>query len=168
MTGLISRMPLSVKPPQPTEAPMLPCPPSYPYRPQAPTCRIYGTCGRDYLPAPMDQQIPLLRERLITAELFVRICQTRPRGTTLRTMYVWCGVCVGHLSGKPLTAHGLSKYLDLSRASVLRHLRLLHRQGWIERRNSHLYISERLFATRTLAVQRTIRLIREAADKLEA
>jgi DNA-binding transcriptional ArsR family regulator len=90
-------------------------------------------------------QILYQRERILMGHLLIEMCRRaagfvegRNLGAKLEAMLILIAVSVGHMEGRPFTAHKLAAYLDMPRSSVIRHLEKLKRGGYVAQRG-HTY-----------------------------
>jgi predicted transcriptional regulator len=96
--------------------------------------------------------IPRARERMIIAKMVIRILHHHHRahftgrvGRSLDLTAVRLAVLIGHIEGHPLTVTKIAGTIDLSRATVLRKLAQLQKQGLIrceQRGSRNTYVLE--------------------------
>jgi hypothetical protein len=117
------------------------------------------------------EDIPRRQEALIVAEAQQRIDRLiiaehfdRRVASFSEVSHVARAVWIGTLRGTPMTAHTIG----MSRATVLRKLDYLIKQGHIRQEGLLYNVADKVLATRTPALDRTIAVILEAADALRA
>jgi DNA-binding IclR family transcriptional regulator len=67
-----------------------------------------------------------------------------------------------------MNAEKIAHTIGMPRTTVLRKLDYLIKQGYIRQEGTVYYVADKVLATRTLALDRTIAIILEAADALRA
>ena len=77
-------------------------------------------------------------------------------------------VWIGTLRGTPMSAEKIAHTIGMPRATVLRKLDYLIKQGHIRQEGLLYNVADKVLATRTPALDRTIAVILEAADALRA
>ena len=102
-------------------------------------------------------------DRLIITEHF-----DRRVASFAEVLHVARAVWIGTLRGTPMTAEKIAHTIGLPRATALRKLDYLIRQGHVRQEGSLYYGADKVLATRTPALDRTIAVILEAADALRA
>ena len=121
------------------------------------------------------EDIPRREEALIVAEAQQRIDRLiitehfdRRVASFAEVLHVARAVWIGTLRGTPMTAEKIAHTIGMPRASVLRKLDYLIRQGHVRQEDTLYYVADKVLATRTPALDRTIAVILEAADALRA
>ena len=119
------------------------------------------------------EDIPRREEALIVAEAQQRIDRLiitehfdRRVASFAEVLHVARAVWIGTLRGTPMTAEKIAQTIGMPRATVLRKLDYLIRQGHVRQEGTLYY--DKVLATRTPALDRTIAVILEAADALRA
>ena len=102
-------------------------------------------------------------DRLIITEHF-----DRRVASFAEVLHVARAVWIGTLRGTPMTAEKIAHTIGLPRATALRKLDYLIRQGQVRQEGALYYVADKVLATRTPALDRTIAVILEAADALRA
>ena len=102
-------------------------------------------------------------DRLIITEHF-----DRRVASFAEVLHVARAVWIGTLRGTPMTAEKITHTIGMPRATVLRKLDYLIRQGHVRQEDTLYYVADKVLATRTPALDRTIAVILEAADALRA
>ena len=117
------------------------------------------------------EDIPRREEALLVAEAQQRIDRLiitehfdRRVASFAEVLHVARAVWIGTLRGIPMTA----VTIGMPRATVLRKLDYLIRQGHVRQEDTLYYVADKVLATRTPALDRTIAVILEAADALRA
>ena len=121
------------------------------------------------------EDIPRREEALIVAEAQQRIDRLiitehfdRRVASFAEVLHVARAVWIGTLRGTPMTAEKIAHTIGLPRATALRKLDYLIRQGHVRQEGSLYYGADKVLATRTPALDRTLAVILEAADALRA
>ena len=121
------------------------------------------------------EDIPRRQEALIVAEAQQRIDRLiitehfdRRVASFSEVSHVALAVWIGTLRGTPMTAEKIAHTIGMLRATVLRKLDYLIRQGHVRQEGALYYVADMVLATRTPALDRTIAVILEAADALRA
>ena len=121
------------------------------------------------------EDIPRREEALIVAEAQQRIDRLimtehfdRRVASFSEIWHVPRAVWIGTLRGTPMTAEKIAHTIGMPRATVLRKLDYLIRQGHVRQEDTLYYVADKVLATRTPALDRTIAVILEAADALRA
>jgi len=121
------------------------------------------------------EDIPRREEALIVAEAQQRIDRLiitehfdRRVASFAEVLHVARAVWIGTLRGTPMTAEKIAHTIGMPRATVLRKLDYLIRQGHVRQEDTLYYVADKVLATRTPALDRTIAVILEAADALRA
>ena len=121
------------------------------------------------------EDIPRREEALLVAEAQQRIDRLiitehfdRRVASFAEVLHVARAVWIGTLRGTPMTAEKIAHTIGMPRATVLRKLDYLIRQGHVRQEGSLYYGADKVLATRTPALDRTIAVILEAADALRA
>ena len=122
------------------------------------------------------EDIPRREEALIVAEAQQRIDRLiitehfdrRVASFSEEVSHVARAVWIGTLRGTPMTAEKITHTIGMLRATVLRKLDYLIRQGHVRQEGTLYYVADKVLATRTPALDRTIAVILEAADALRA
>jgi DNA-binding transcriptional ArsR family regulator len=118
-------------------------------------------------------QILYQRERILMGNLLIEMCRRaggfvegRNLGAKLEAMLILIAVSVGHMEGKPFSAHKLAAYLDMPRSSVIRHLEKLKRGGYVAQRGStYALYDDKLNAIGIDDTRACIRMIRSMAEQ---
>jgi len=121
------------------------------------------------------EDIPRREEALLVAEAQQRIDRLiitehfdRRVASFAEVLHVARAVWIGTLRGTPMTAEKIAHTIGMPRATVLRKLDYLIRQGHVRQEDTLYYVADKVLATRTPALDRTIAVILEAADALRA
>ena len=121
------------------------------------------------------EDIPRREEALIVAEAQQRIDRLiitehfdRRVASFAEVLHVARAVWIGTLRGTPMTAEKIAHTIGMPRATVLRKLDYLIRQGHVRQEDTLYYVADKVLATRTPALDRTIAVTLEAADALRA
>ena len=121
------------------------------------------------------EDIPRREEALIVAEARQRIDRLiitehfdRRVASFSEVSHVARAVWIGTLRGTPMTAEKIAHTIGMPRATVLRKLDYLIRRGHVRQEDTLYYVADKVLATRTPALDRTIAVILEAADALRA
>lgn len=83
-------------------------------------------------------------------------------------LHVARAVWIGTLRGTPITADKIAHTIGMPRATVLRKLDYLIRQGHIRQDGEVYYVADKVLGARTPALDRVIAVVLEAADALRA
>lgn len=99
--------------------------------------------------------IPQRNTRVIVAQLVEDVLRARHRSyypelpfmVTIEITVILMAIFSAECSGKPLSALGLSKHLEMPRATLLRRLSFLVSKGEIRREGQRLRVNPAIFAT---------------------
>jgi len=99
--------------------------------------------------------IPQRNTRVIVAQLLADVLRRRHRDyypelpfmVTIEITVIVMAIFSAECSGKPLSALGLSKHLEMPRATLLRRLSFLVSKGEIRREGQRLRVNAAIFAT---------------------
>jgi DNA-binding transcriptional ArsR family regulator len=121
------------------------------------------------------EDIPRRQEVLIVAEAQQRIDRVivtehfdRRVASFSEVSHVARAVWIATLRGTPMSAEKIAHTIGMPRATVLRKLDYLIKQGHIRQEGTVYIVADKVLATRTAALDRTIAIILEAADALRA
>lgn len=121
------------------------------------------------------EDIPRRQEALIVAEAQQRIDRLiiaehfdRRVASFSEVSHVARAVWIGTLRGTPMSAEKIALTIGMPRATVLRKLDYLIKQGHIRHEGLLYTVVDKVLATRTPALDRTIAVILESADALRA
>jgi len=121
------------------------------------------------------EDIPRRQEVLIVAEAQQRIDRVivtehfdRRVASFSEISHVARAVWIGTLRGTPMNAEKIAHTIGMPRTTVLRKLDYLIKLGYIRQEGTVYYVADKVLATRTAALDRTIAIILEAADALRA
>jgi hypothetical protein len=111
--------------------------------------------------------IPRRDTRLIVAQLLADVLRLRHRNyypelrfmETVEVTVILMAIFSAECNGKPLSALGLSKHLEMPRATLLRRLSFLEAKGEIRREAQGLRVNAAIFAP--LSRDETIRRLRQ-------
>lgn len=110
----------------------------------------------------------LRRQRLAIARLYIELGRGlhaelglgKRYGDRPELLTVACAVMVGHLTGTGMSAHAISRFLEMPRSSVQRRLNMLQREGVVELKRGSWCIPSKRFNGKgqgTLSAMRVIR-----------
>ena len=121
------------------------------------------------------EDVPRRQEVLIVAEALQRIDRVivtehfdRRVASFSEISHVARAVWIGTLRGTPMSAEKIAYTIGMPRTTVLRKLDYLIKLGYIRQEGTVYYVADKVLATRTPALDRTIAIILEAADALRA
>ena len=121
------------------------------------------------------EDVPRRQEVLIVAEALQRIDRVivtehfdRRVASFSEISHVARAVWIGTLRGTPMSAEKIAHTIGMPRTTVLRKLDYLIKQGHIRQEGTVYIVADKVLATRTAALDRTIAIILEAADALRA
>jgi len=99
--------------------------------------------------------MPQRNTRVIVAQLLADVLRLRHRNyypelpfmVTIEMTVILMAIFSAECNGKPLSALGLSKHLEMPRATLLRRLSFLESKGEIRREGQRLRVNPAIFAT---------------------
>jgi hypothetical protein len=93
------------------------------------------------------EDVPRRHERLILSDVVLKLTRIFNQAVVrvpaqADVVHVAQAVYFGHLSGRPMTAHKISMFIDMPRTSVLRRLAVLSRNGYVRRQGRYYYVAD--------------------------
>jgi hypothetical protein len=101
------------------------------------------------------EDVPRRRERLILADVVLKLTRIFNQAVVRApahadVVHVIQAVYFGHLSGRPMTAHKISMFINMPRTSVLRRLAFLIRNGYVQKKENSTMWRKPVYGARQL------------------
>jgi hypothetical protein len=118
------------------------------------------------------EDVPRRRERLILADVVLKLTRIFNQAVVRApahadVVHVIQAVYFGHLSGRPMTAHKISMFINMPRTSVLRRLAFLIRNGYVRKQGKFYYVAEARLRRSPADLDAAIKTIVAAGKELQ-